>query len=149
MYSLYSLNTLNSIIERIDLKELNLDKIITILPHEELIKEVKEVLGTFVTKRKEIHELKLLFELLIYHIHRNALFREGIMLVIKGILIEFIQESSGILYDKEETARIVESIRGSDERIEMSMVKHLPNIFGYEIKIHEKGKEVVSMKPDL
>jgi len=78
MYSLYSLNTLSSIIERIDNKELGLESIETILPYEEIINEVKEVLTVLISKRKEISELKLLFELLVYHVHRNYKFREGI-----------------------------------------------------------------------
>jgi hypothetical protein len=90
MYSLYSLNTLTSIIERIDSSELGFTFIDTILPKEEVIKEVKAVLENLILKRREISELKLLFELLIFYMNKNFLFREGIHLIIRGILIEFI-----------------------------------------------------------
>ena len=66
---------------------------------DEVISHTKKVLRDLIQQRKKVSDLGLLFKLLVRNVHNDHLLREGLNLVLKAILVEFLTKSEETFYN--------------------------------------------------
>jgi hypothetical protein len=112
MYSLYSLNTIHNVVERLNVGDMDLHMIAC--PHDRtaVLRATKSALQELIKQRSSISDLSFLFELMTHKLDKDFLFREGITLVLKAILVEFLNKSQGSAFSEgKATELIIKTIR--------------------------------------
>ena len=90
--------------------------------------------------------------MLVHLINSDWLFREGLTVLLKEILIEFLTMSNTQQYNERTTQNVTNLIRSNKFEPGNDILKHFPNIFGFNIRLFEitkEGSKCTTFRPNL